>query len=406
MWMRLCMVHPDISQFPASHIILAPLLDSAKKPSLFGLRGDFGSAHLVDFPRCLPHCQSQRTLSWCNKDACCCHTYQSISTNIWAAGLPSSMAKMLPACGSPWKRPNSKSWRKAACSFTCGASIHLPTLTARHSVYKAMDKTTHRSLHPIPDELVDVNPTSSGTRLLWSKYQTRLSGASSQQGLCSSVHQSTLAALRFQRLQYRSSTKFNNSRARLHCDDLTAKAKDPEIQNTAEFSNYVMLRKSVNTLFDILKISWVSMMPGPSTSEVQAFLLTYCMKTSQHMRKVTRLPATFHPTSSLRDLDSRILSEILCKHLRIFGFLFIVGFLASKCRPKRCATCSHISTQHFQGLHYSNGLQVGNCLPVTSSDSRSLPRLPQLWGKLVNDQRHIAAQVPWWGRNICTFIYI
>ena len=148
MWMRLCMVHPDISQFPASHIILAPLIDSAKKPSLSGLRGDFGSAHLVDFPRCSPHCQSQRTLSWCNKDACCCHTYQSISTNIWAAGLPSSMAKMLPACGSPWKRPNSKSWRKAACSFTCGASIHLPTLTARHSVYKAMDKTTHRSLHP------------------------------------------------------------------------------------------------------------------------------------------------------------------------------------------------------------------------------------------------------------------
>lgn len=353
MWMRLCMVHPDISQFPASHIILAPLIDSAKKPSLSGLRGDFGSAHLVDFPRCSPHCQSQRTLSWCNKDACCCHTYQSISTNIWAAGLPSSMAKMLPACGSPWKRPNSKSWRKAACSFTCGASIHLPTLTARHSVYKAMDKTTHRSLHPIPDELVDVNPTSSGTtgttRLLWSKYQTRLSAASSQQGLCSSVHQSTLDALRFQRLQYRSSTKFNNSRARLHCDDLTAKAKDPEIQNTAEFSNYVMLRKSVNTLFDILKISWVSMMPGPSINFWGASLFTNILHEDLTAYAESDSTSSNLPPSSLGDLDSRILSEILRKHLRIFGFLFIVGFLASKCRPKRCATCSQVSTQHFQG---------------------------------------------------------
>lgn len=34
--------------------------------------------------------------------------------------LPSSMAKILPACGSPWKRPNSKSCRKAAWYITAG----------------------------------------------------------------------------------------------------------------------------------------------------------------------------------------------------------------------------------------------------------------------------------------------
>ena len=104
---------------------------------------------------------------WVHPSACriCC---ADPSSHFMLSLLPSFIAKMLPACGSPWNNPNSKSCLKAASQAAkSGYRIKANIANISHPKSFHTNQSSTARLDAIADKFVHINTTPPAQLQCW-----------------------------------------------------------------------------------------------------------------------------------------------------------------------------------------------------------------------------------------------